>query len=146
MFGCFANDTVVVADYFDRRAQARYAAENPNSSLNAAEGPGFASKLADPTYNTQGGGIIGTLTGGTVGGGRRGRRAERRAAKGDGRIVHSLLHGPANAPKPGQLGYQPQGVKRLMQQDVLYLTIVNMPTDDELQMAVATMQSIQDTK
>jgi len=145
-FVAYANNLTVVADYFDRRAQAKYAAENPNSSLNSSEGPQFASKLADPTYNTQGGGIIGSLSGGRIGGGRRNRRAERRTGKGHERMIHSLLHGPANAPKPGQSGYQPQGVKRLMQQDVLYLTIVNMPTDDELQMAVATMQSIQNTK
>jgi len=160
-FITYTNKFIVVSDYFDRRAQARYAAENPNSSLNSTSGPQFASKLANPTYNTQGGGIINTLSdsivgklgggiigprsGGTVNGGRRNPPAERSPYGGQERMVQNV-RGSSNAPEPGQPGYQPQGVKRLIQQDVLYLTIVNMPTDEELQMALATMQSIQNTK
>jgi hypothetical protein len=48
--------------------------------------------------------------------------------------------------KEGDVGYNPKGIKRLMQQDVLYLTIVNMPSDEELQQAMETLRQLQKQK
>lgn len=81
-----------------------------------------------------------------MGGGRRERRAQRRAYGDERRIAYGRAPRGPRKLKEGDPGYQPQGVKRLMQQDVLYLTIVNMPTDEELQLAVATMNSLQSQK
>ncbi|BCS17812.1 uncharacterized protein APUU_10640A [Aspergillus puulaauensis] len=44
-----------VDDYMDRRAQAKFFAENPTSHLNQAGKPTFQSKYADPTYQLGGG-------------------------------------------------------------------------------------------
>ena len=68
-----------VADYFDRRAQALYAAENPNSSLAVGPSPGFASRYADPNHAANSGSLISLVTGGALN--PKGRRAERRSAR-----------------------------------------------------------------
>jgi hypothetical protein len=59
-----------VADYFDRRAQAKYMAENPNSKLAVSPGeeggPKFASRYADPNHPANSGSLISLLTGGHI--------------------------------------------------------------------------------
>jgi hypothetical protein len=82
-----------LADYYDRRAQATFAAENPNSKL-TVEGsqPEFASRWADPNSAANSGSLVAMLTGGKMaglkarkGGGireRRGQRQVRRAVRG----------------------------------------------------------------
>jgi len=137
-----------VADYFDRRAQARYASENPGSSLSLPERPRFASKISDPAYQSEHRGLIGTLSGGMLGGGgrRRERRAHKRAYKDERRIARGKSPRGPRKLKPGDPGYQPTGVGRLLQQDVLYLMILNIPTDEELQQAVVTLHDLQQRK
>ncbi|KAH8690787.1 hypothetical protein BGW36DRAFT_432572 [Talaromyces proteolyticus] len=51
-----------VDDYMDRRAQAKFLAENPNSHLTQAGKPKFLSKYADPTHPMQSG--FGNMMGG----------------------------------------------------------------------------------
>ena len=82
-----------LADYYDRRAQATFAAENPGSKL-TVEGsqPEFASRWADPNSAANSGSLVAMLTGGKMaglkarkGGGireRRGQRQVRRAVRG----------------------------------------------------------------
>jgi hypothetical protein len=148
----FLADRLVAADYFDRRAQARYMSEHPGSHLSPEERPQFASTVADPAYQSQHRGLIGTLSGGMLGRSgdrRRQRRAFRRAYKDERRIMRGraprlLRRGPKG--RPGDPGYQPTGIARLMQKDVLYLTIVNMPSDEELQEAVARLHELKERK
>ena len=70
-----------IGDYMDRRANATYNAENPNSSLSTGT-PEFKSRYADPNHPASSGSLISLVTGGKVDsrGARRqnqGRRTER---------------------------------------------------------------------
>ncbi|PWY86620.1 hypothetical protein BO94DRAFT_575661, partial [Aspergillus sclerotioniger CBS 115572] len=55
-------------DYMDRRAQAKFMAENPTSHLTQAGKPKFASKFADPTHS-----VHSFLSGGMMGGAQQSR-------------------------------------------------------------------------
>ncbi|RAL03141.1 uncharacterized protein BO80DRAFT_500468 [Aspergillus ibericus CBS 121593] len=57
-----------IDDYNDRRAQAKFYAENPTSYLNQAGKPKFLSKYGDPTHPMHNG-----LSGGILGGNQQGR-------------------------------------------------------------------------
>jgi hypothetical protein len=57
-----------VADYFDRRAQAQYAADNPGSSLVQTD-PKFNSRYADPNHPANSGDLVSLVTGGKLSGG-----------------------------------------------------------------------------
>lgn len=54
-----------IGDYMDRRANATYNAENPNSSLSTGT-PEFKSKYADPNHPVNSGSLISLVTGGKV--------------------------------------------------------------------------------
>ena len=69
-----------LSDYFDRRAQATWEADHPESRLNSVqdqENKGFAGKYADPTSDVNKGGILNLATGGAM--------AKRRDQDGGGR-------------------------------------------------------------
>lgn len=119
-----------VADYFDRRAQASYAAENPGSSLAvpSAEKP-FASRYSDPTHAANSGSLVSLLTGGMID--TKGRRRQRRGAK---RVRRAMRRGQVVTDKtPLRRGGRQGVVKRMLKKDVLYLMIVNLPKEEELQ-------------
>jgi len=59
------NSGKFVADYFDRRAQAQYAADNPGSSL-AQTDPVFKSRYADPNHPANSGCLVSLVTGGAI--------------------------------------------------------------------------------
>lgn len=56
----------LLADYFDRRAQAKYNAENPNSALAVPQQKEFASRFSDPNHSANSGSLISLVTGGHV--------------------------------------------------------------------------------
>ncbi|KAH8693884.1 hypothetical protein BGW36DRAFT_463516 [Talaromyces proteolyticus] len=145
-----------VQDYLDRRAQAKYAADNPGSALTSYV-PKFASKLSDPTAGMAQGGLRGSPRRGD----RRGRNSRggliglatqliantqdnqrsesryeddynTRARYGGrplqgGESANSAQYGTNQGRQKGG-----RGLKKLMQQDVLYLIIVNLPTEQEV--------------
>lgn len=53
-------------DYLDRRARARYAAENDDTILNAPSTRGFSNRYLDPNHAATNGGLIGLLSGGAL--------------------------------------------------------------------------------
>lgn len=116
-----------VADYFDRRAQAKYAAEIPGGKLAAAGGqPEFYSRYADPNHPASSGSLISLITGGHVNpqAGRNQRRIARRQRRAYRR----------GEPITEQTGKRKEGlVRKVLKKDVLYLMIVNLPTDAETQ-------------
>ncbi|PYI00304.1 hypothetical protein BO78DRAFT_330356, partial [Aspergillus sclerotiicarbonarius CBS 121057] len=75
------------AGYRDKRAQAKFINENPDSALIQGEKPTFASRYGDPTHPANEGSTIALLTGGHVtmgglrGGQRHGRLGDRRAGR-----------------------------------------------------------------
>jgi hypothetical protein len=116
-----------VADYFDRRAQAKYAAETPGGKLAAAGGqPVFHSRYADPNHPASSGSLVSLLTGGHIN--PQARRQERRIVRRQRRAWRR------GEPITDQTGKRKEGiVKRILKKDVLYLMIVNLPTDAETQ-------------
>lgn len=114
-------------DYYDRRGQAEFASKNPDSKLNVQEQK-FAGEQGDPTY-TQNRGLLGVVSNGRIEGPRR-RRWERK---------NELRQRMGKEPLP------PGGRKKLIGKEglirrqigtnTLYLMVVNMPTEEELQVA-----------
>jgi hypothetical protein len=59
-------------DYFDRRAQAKYAMLNPESGLsNLGVRPEFKSRYSDPSHPAASGSLLGLITGGAISTGNR---------------------------------------------------------------------------
>lgn len=55
-----------VNDYLDRRARARYAAENTDDVLNVPPSRPFKSRYLDPNHPATNGGLVGLLSGGVL--------------------------------------------------------------------------------
>ncbi|KAL6252929.1 hypothetical protein RBB50_000648 [Rhinocladiella similis] len=122
-----------LADYLDRRAQATYAGSNPGNRLAAATPPPrkeFASRFSDPNHPVNSGSLVALLTGGHFDpkAGKRARRAQRRASRRGYELSETDL-------KNAEMGRMPRRKKgligRVLQKDVLYLTVVNLPTEEE---------------
>jgi hypothetical protein len=99
-----------VADYYDRRAQAKYAGENPGSKL-AGQGqePVFKSRYADPNHPANSGSLISLLTGGHVN--PAGRRDARKGAK---RVRRAYRRGEEITPMTSQRRGGKEGLVRRM--------------------------------
>lgn len=118
-----------VADYFDRRAQARYAAENPGSSLAVPSEKQFASRFSDPNHPVNNGSLISLITGGVVD-----LKTMKQQRKGARRVRRAIRRGEPVTDKTALRRGGRQGlVKRMLTKDVLYLMIVNLPSEEELQ-------------
>jgi hypothetical protein len=121
-----------VESYFDKRAQAKYAGNNPDAALAKAASsntPEFRSRFADPNHPSNNGKLVSLVTGGSVvlrpGGGRNGR-----AVGADGKLLPQPRHkirGPISL-----IGH---GVRKVLADSILYLTVVNMPSPEELEEA-----------
>ncbi|KAI9792651.1 MAG: hypothetical protein M1835_007712 [Candelina submexicana] len=158
-----------LADYYDRRAQATYIAQNPDSKLNVAPPPKFASRYSDPNHPANSGSIIALASGGKIVPPRRndGRRSGgpiglakavvsatggRSQSEGEAGAIGGRrggLGGDLNLGRGGRRRSSgrskgPIGmVKRVMKQDVLYLMVVNMPSEEEMEAAMAEMNGPQ---
>lgn len=55
-----------VGNYWDKRAQAKYAAKNPDSMLAVGPKPEFTSRYADPNHPASSGNLISLVTGGHI--------------------------------------------------------------------------------
>jgi hypothetical protein len=113
-----------LSDYFDRRARATFAAQHPDSKLNVLPQTGFASQYADPTSGVNHGGLRGLVTGGRVP-----DRMTRRRDKSAGYAGNTQTgqSGPKAGPRGG-IGM----LKKAIGQDVLYLMVVNLPSEEEV--------------
>ncbi|KAL6717666.1 hypothetical protein ACLMJK_005581 [Lecanora helva] len=119
-----------VADYLDRRAQASYTVKNPKSTLTAQMGPAapqFKSRFADPNNHTNKH-FFTLITGGKfkaepLGARRRYEKAQRKAEE------------------KRMKGLKEKSSKRMLKEGVLYLMIVNMPTEQELEVAKKKIQT-----
>ncbi|KAL2041759.1 hypothetical protein N7G274_005543 [Stereocaulon virgatum] len=124
----FKKSSKFVSEYLDRRAQAEYDDENPNSQLSIPSQKPFASRYADPNHPANNGSLMGLVTGGNFD--PRARRQERRQKIGPRRPV-GRLRKATGTDKP---------LKKLIRQDVVYLMIVNLPSDEEMAAARAEME------
>ncbi|CAJ2501914.1 Uu.00g047670.m01.CDS01 [Anthostomella pinea] len=140
-----------VGDYLDRRAQATYEGQqyHPSSlAVPSSARAGFSSRYSDPNHAANSGSLVSLLTGGAVN--PKAHRQERRAAKRERKGMRREYkderrmmkgrepRGPRRARAPRG---QRQGIiKKIMQQDVMYLLIVNLPTEEEVQKSVADLE------
>ncbi|KAL2428750.1 Burnettramic acids biosynthesis cluster protein E [Exophiala dermatitidis] len=133
-----------VSDYLDRRAQARYAGTNPDSRLAVAPPPEkkFASRFSDPNHPANSGTILGLVTGGKFDpkAKRRGQRAQELArAQGyelsETEIRNAEMGREPPRPKKGL-------VRRILHKDVLYLTVVNLPSEAEMKEMLQQLDSV----
>ncbi|APA16254.1 hypothetical protein sscle_16g110240 [Sclerotinia sclerotiorum 1980 UF-70] len=127
----FKDSGKFVTDYFDRRAQAKYAIQNPNSTL-ATPKPQFLSRYSDPSHPANSGSLISLITGGHIN--PQARRIERRVARGERRqnkrIRSAYRRGEVITPETGLRRRRKGGlVKRILQKDVLYLMIVSYDSE-----------------
>ncbi|KAJ5784799.1 uncharacterized protein N7503_010011 [Penicillium pulvis] len=100
--------------YLDKRAQATFEAENPNSHLNQRPKPTFASRFADPNHPASSGDLLALLTGGYMS-----RNGPGEAKVGDDSLIRTVI-------KTGS---------EMFESKALYLAIVNLPTEDEMNQA-----------
>ena len=78
-----------VADYYDKRARAKYGAENPNSALHVTGEEQFASRYSDPNSTANTGGILGLVSGGHLQHSARHQKRRRRFGERTGRLTSS---------------------------------------------------------
>ncbi|PQE19357.1 FAD binding domain protein [Rutstroemia sp. NJR-2017a BVV2] len=120
-----------VSEWRDRRTRGRFAHENPDSTLAKEDGKGmeYSSRWNDPAHAVnQGSGIIAVLSGGHLG---RTARKERRRE----RLGRPKVEG-AETKRTGPL----RSAKRKLHENVLYLMVVNMPSEEELQLVAALLK------
>jgi hypothetical protein len=131
-----------LASYLDRRAQASYAGMHPDSKLvMPPPEKKFASRFSDPNHPANSGTILGLLTGGHFDpkAKRRGRRAQRRAH----RRGYELSPSDVKSAEMGRLPRRRQGViRRVLHKDVLYLTVVNLPSEAEMREIMGELERV----
>lgn len=131
-----------MATYMDRRAQADYAGTYGSSKLVAPDSERqFKSKYADPNHPIHSGTLIGLITAGKFDPVRekRARKASRRAARRGIQLndedLENVKMGRKLPPEKG--GRQKKGpigmvIGKALQKDILYLTLVNLPSESEM--------------
>ncbi|KAF4973314.1 hypothetical protein FSARC_389 [Fusarium sarcochroum] len=143
-----------IQDYYDKRARSEFAHNNPENLLaNQQEKPQFASRYADPNHPSNNGSLLSLVTGGYVdptrlrqgfrgqSSGSHGRGRGRLGGVRGGRSGPILSQKPIGTAKKFLLGkvrfYADQDIHQMSCantgiKDVLYLMVVNMPTEEEL--------------
>ncbi|KAH8692234.1 hypothetical protein BGW36DRAFT_431454 [Talaromyces proteolyticus] len=129
-----------VQDYMDRKAQASYAAKNPESALSvpSSERKGFVSRFNDPNHPANTGSLVSLLTGGKI------------KFKGPCDVVGEHVNAWRESKDAERVarGQAPRGkkqkhglIKKVLLQDVLYLLIVNLPTEEEVEQSAAELEN-----
>ncbi|KAL5119442.1 hypothetical protein ACEQ8H_002712 [Pleosporales sp. CAS-2024a] len=133
-----------VAEYFDRRARAEYAGNNPDSALTKASGsmPEFSNRFADPNHAVNNGHLFSLITGGNWVGQPLGKRLKLREnglrEKGpDGKLLPAVKQ---EHQIRGPISLVTHPIRKVMSANVLYLTVVNLPSENDLAEAKAALQ------
>ncbi|KAK4943152.1 hypothetical protein LTR10_017176 [Elasticomyces elasticus] len=116
------NKTGFLDDYLDRRAQAKFDQGNPGSRLVVSR-PKFVSKWSDPTHPVHSASSLRTMVGAITG----------RGGGDDPRSQLGRLEEDARYEKEAEKSSSLR--ERMMQKPVLYLMVVNMPSEEELRIA-----------
>ncbi|KAF2463419.1 uncharacterized protein BDR25DRAFT_297942 [Lindgomyces ingoldianus] len=125
-----------VGEYFDRRAAASYTGNNPNTILTQSTAPSqtqFRSRFADPNHPCNNGHLLSLITGGKYIAQPLGSRRLREVGE-DGKLKpepRQKIRGPI-----GLIGH---GVRKVLSPSILYLTIVNLPSEEDMAEAKAML-------
>ncbi|RAK83609.1 hypothetical protein BO79DRAFT_260052 [Aspergillus costaricaensis CBS 115574] len=145
-----------VEEYYDKRDQAKFIAKNPESNLAMGRKPEFTSRYADPTNKAASGSLLAMATGGkftddTILGwmgieGRSARGAKpsffggladaalKKARGGDKEAEKARAEGKP-VPHQSTKGFVGGGLNKLLKRKVIYMMIVNMPSEEEMRRA-----------
>lgn len=126
-----------LAEYYDRKGQAKFDAENEGTKLAGVTGEKeFASRYSDPNHPASQGGLVSTFSGGKVQ--YTGplqkltqRRNDRRSRLGITRQV---------GPEARKQRRDMRPMRKFLKQDVLYLMVVNLPTKEEQEIVLAELE------
>ena len=134
-----------LGDYFDRRAQAKFEKENPGSKLTVHSERKYASRFSDPDHPANSGSLVALLSGGNIDTREAdAAKAQRRALKRQYNDTRRMARG--REPRYESTGMYKRaptsGIKVLLKSDVLYLMIVNYPSDTELKEAAQAMENL----
>ncbi|KAF2501323.1 hypothetical protein BU16DRAFT_613242 [Lophium mytilinum] len=132
--GAFKRAGAFVSDYKDRKARAQFQYNNPDSTLNVLPEEKFASIFSDPNHPMHKGGPLNTLTGGYL---YKGKQMLNDKGMGSALPLKMKIQGGHDGGGVG--GTRGRAMKRVIGEDVLYLMVVNMPSDEELA-EVASME------
>lgn len=162
-----------VQDYRDRKAQANFVSDYRHTQISkikanqpqerdhqgsslavpSSSRAGFSSRFNNPDHPANSGSLISLITGGAI-------KTDPRQARGPLGLGRRSLYGDSQdqrrlpvrgrAPREtrrgrGQRDQRKSVIKKVMQQDVLYLLIVNLPTEREVQESVADLESLMGT-
>lgn len=113
------NKSGFLDDYLDRRAQAKFESQHPGSKL-AVPRPQFVSSWSDPTADVFQASSLREMVGAGSTGGR---------SRADQQQVQAEYH---TTPEQTE---RSDGGRKLLQKHILYLTVVNMPNEEEMAVA-----------
>ncbi|MCJ1237963.1 hypothetical protein MMC14_005950 [Varicellaria rhodocarpa] len=145
--------TKFIADYYDRRGQAMFDARNPDSSLSIPQTQKFASRYSDPNHPAVNGSLISLVTGGYIDpnrikSGLSGSSGQQSGGLGRGRGLLPSRSGGLLVPNRRsemkenmQQGRRYGITGRILRQDILYLMVVNMPSQEEINDALTQMRA-----
>lgn len=118
-----------VQDYYDKRAHLSYAQRNPGDRMaQMSVQPQFKSGLSNPNHAAYQGGLLTLVSGGII----PGRRGQKREGRENRRMEDLGVRYPYT---PGGAIKTLRNKSRQMKRGMLYLMVVNMPTDEELAQA-----------
>lgn len=126
-------------DYYDRQSQAKFDAAHEDSKLaGVTPRKEFASRYSDPNHPASQGGLISTISGGAYNPkGPLGKLQDRRNAR------RSKIGIGGNRPV-GKEGRQQRRnmrpLRRVLKTDALYLMVVNLPTQEEMDTVLAELE------
>ncbi|OJJ39968.1 hypothetical protein ASPWEDRAFT_151531 [Aspergillus wentii DTO 134E9] len=148
-----------IGNYYDKRDQAKFIAKDPGSNLAVGPKPEFTSRYADPMNKAASGSLLALTTGGkftddTILGwmgieGRSARGAKPsffggladaavRKATGKNEAEKARAEGRP-VPHQSTKGFVGGGLDNMLKRKVVYMMIVNMPSEEELQRAKEAM-------
>jgi hypothetical protein len=134
-----------LGDYFERRAQAKFEKQHPESKLNIHQESYFASRFSDPNHPANSGSLIALVSGGAIDTTENDRaKAERRARKRQYKDARRVTRGREPRYDAGGINKRTPkgGIRGMMRSDILYLMIVNYPTKSELSEAAKVMEKL----
>ncbi|KAH0361724.1 hypothetical protein KCU84_g6775, partial [Aureobasidium melanogenum] len=149
-----AKGMTFVANYWDKRATAEYSMQNPDSVLAQVPQGEFTSRYADPNHAAASGSLISFVSGGKLIPGPKSRgligglaSVIGQAARGEKQGSEWERYAAENAERRQATRREKKGIiptpirtyKKLLAKNVLYLMVVNMPSEEEMAAARAAV-------
>ncbi|KAH0347244.1 hypothetical protein KCU83_g6925, partial [Aureobasidium melanogenum] len=151
-----AKGMTFVANYWDKRATAEYSMQHPDSVLAQVPQGEFTSRYADPNHAAASGSLISFVSGGRLIPGPNSRgligglasvigqaaRGEKQGSEWERYTAENAQRQqPPRREKKGIIPTPIRTYKKLLAKNVLYLMVVNMPSEEEMAAARAAVKT-----